>query len=192
MKDNKCINFITANSWHHVSAGNSGRSLADICAAHAAGHLVMSWLLDLHAFECSIGQDGDTSVAVCSAEPLTVHQDFLFTCAGIVAADSKNEIDDLLDSSHLKMPEHFSCPSDSAAAASKAATLKDKDRFQFVSGCVLAISQLLKITDMPMIRQNPSCLKTVRSRWKSVAVFGRNGTRFFTWKRVRNPMWSYA
>ena len=144
MKNDKCINLITVHSWHPVSAGDSGRSLPDICAAHAAGHLVMSWLLDLHSFECSIGKGGDTSVAVCGAEPLTVHQNFLFTCAGIVAADNKNEIDDFLDYNHLKMPERFPCPSDYAAAASRAATFDDKDRFQFVSGCFLAISQLLK------------------------------------------------
>ena len=138
------MNPITINSWHPISAGSSGRSLPDICAAHVAGHLVMSWLLDLYAFECSIGKDGDTSVAVCGAEPLTVHRNFLFTCAGLVAADNKNEIDDLLDDSHLKMPEHFPCPSDYAAAASKAATFDDKERFHLVSGSFLTITQLLK------------------------------------------------
>jgi len=33
MKDDKCINLITVHSRHPVSAGDSGRSLPDICSA---------------------------------------------------------------------------------------------------------------------------------------------------------------
>ena len=146
-------------------------------AAHAAGHLVMDWLLDRPATTCILQDTDGSSPASLPPKTAILYQRLLGALAGIAAEGNREVIADLFD--NFDNPDYFSRQSDAYTLARTATMIDERERRDILVGCLIVASELFQSFDSALQQTKTLLLRDSAVHSETAQTFRRDWDRVF-------------